>query len=56
MKLVKPQKIQKKQFKRERNAFLLIVQVVLITTIETILEKIKMKLLFLNNIKIVVTL
>ena len=49
-------KVQRKQFKLERNAFLLKVQLILLTTIETILEKIKMKLLFLNNIKIVVTL
>ena len=56
MKFVKPKKVQRKHFKPERNAFLLKVQLILLTTIETILEKIKMKLLFLNDIKIVVTL
>ena len=36
MKIVKPQKVQRKQLKPERNAFLLKVQLILLTTIETI--------------------
>ena len=52
MKFVKQKrKVRRKQFKPERNAFLLELQLILGTTIETILGKIILKLLISNAIK-----
>ena len=51
MKFVKQNEVPRKQFKPERNAFLLKLQLILETTIETISGKIIMKLLISNAIK-----
>ena len=51
MKFVKQRKVRRKHFKPERIAFLLKVQLILLTTIETFLEKLVLKQLISNDIK-----
>ena len=52
MKLVKQKKeVRRKPFKPERNAFLLKVQIIILTTIETISEKKILKQLISNDIQ-----